>query len=703
MKRAFRLALPHLLFFALAFWTIHFFWLYGVIPVDANDEANHTFIENSLFFRALANGHYLLINLFNAFGTPMLGEPVFVPWAPHSLTYAALDTWRGMMLNKVLTMFFSLEALRALGWRWGLRDPFASFAAIFTVISPAFVWMHNHHPHQGVLLYFSLVLLTSERFGEKPTRARLLTAALAYLALLVGVGINAVAIAHLFLAPYLFLSRRRFGIRQRTALLLAFAAPFFGFLPHLLAFSLWGPLTGRAQIPLFDFANVGHLDVVGLGRAIFYLVDQIHLHMDYALVQTIALPLLAVFAICRLPRGTSGDFAKTFLWLGLAPTAAIGILLSHDRWLAHIPFFKSSDPTRFLWISLLFFNAGAFLSLQENWSERRHRKWIFALLTLVALVFTFVTFDVVVEGVASGLAFATLNRQIAFASGLALMTIALHALRPLPVNRAWLVLAMLLLPKLLMFDVVATVARTRPDDHVVAPAGLEKGMEPFSRMASLFAYGESADQKLATHSIFGSNARSIVLSAELRDHFKKNAAIEEAYVSYYFVPFAVDRLDDFGIRYVLSRGFEVSSPHWRTLARGRHRRENYQLSERTERVTPVYCDGPLSGMRTYLDATYSGNEILVPLPRDCAKLVATFYRWPGWQVIVKGEPRELDSNSVFLTATRLSGGDVVKFIFAPWPARFWWAFALAGATCFALALYFLPKVEGLGGRPSGQH
>jgi len=48
----------------------------GYYAIEANDEVAHTFIEIELVWKMLREGALPLINLFNNFGTPMIGDPV---------------------------------------------------------------------------------------------------------------------------------------------------------------------------------------------------------------------------------------------------------------------------------------------------------------------------------------------------------------------------------------------------------------------------------------------------------------------------------------------------------------------------------------------------------------------------------------------------------------------------------------------------
>jgi len=87
----------------------------GLYPIDGGDEAAETFVQVPLAQAQWASGNILQINLFNNFGTPILGEPVVYPFALHALSYLVFRPVVAMLVNKfalavlsmiVLTLFF---------------------------------------------------------------------------------------------------------------------------------------------------------------------------------------------------------------------------------------------------------------------------------------------------------------------------------------------------------------------------------------------------------------------------------------------------------------------------------------------------------------------------------------------------------------------------------------------------------------------
>ena len=88
----------------------------GLLPIDTGDEPAETFIQLPLAQAQLAAGDLPKINLFNNFGTPILGEPVVYPFALHAWSYAVFRPVVAMLVNKfclavlsmvILTVFFA--------------------------------------------------------------------------------------------------------------------------------------------------------------------------------------------------------------------------------------------------------------------------------------------------------------------------------------------------------------------------------------------------------------------------------------------------------------------------------------------------------------------------------------------------------------------------------------------------------------------
>ena len=118
----------------------------------------------------MAAGDLPKINLFNNFGTPILGEPVVYPFALHAWSYALFRPVVAMLVNKFLLAALTMVVLTAFFARY-FPPLIASLCAFLAFSSPAFFYFFQNHPHQGALFYFGLVLLAWRRFLDRPTAA----------------------------------------------------------------------------------------------------------------------------------------------------------------------------------------------------------------------------------------------------------------------------------------------------------------------------------------------------------------------------------------------------------------------------------------------------------------------------------------------------------------------------------------------------
>ncbi|MEK7356378.1 MAG: hypothetical protein AAB250_08005, partial [Bdellovibrionota bacterium] len=352
-------------------------------------------------------------------------------------------------------------------------------------------------------------------------------------------------------------------------MLLAMAAPFLLFLPHYISFAHWAPLSGRSQHSLFDLPNVDRVDFGGLLDGIVIMMDQIHIHIDYTIVQTIVFVALLGLVVNSSIRERSkwlGRFETKVFLLGLIPTLFVFALLGNVDWLTSVPYFKSTDITRFFWFGLLFVHVGFALVLQGTLTAERRSYRFAAFLVVTGVAYALRADTLMFDTTKATSPYRTTDEWLIITSFISLTVLLIPFVTRVPKRYAWLVLVALILPKLIVFNFISRISRSTADQFGPIPPGLEKVIPPFSRMASLYPFGESPDQRLALNSIFGSNARSIILSSELRDTFERVNAVQRDYVTYNFVASAIDRLDPYGIRYIVTRNQNVSSPLWKPVA-----------------------------------------------------------------------------------------------------------------------------------------
>jgi len=170
------------------------------LAFDRNDDAAHTFPGLFVAFEIIAQGEVPLMNVYNNFGTPILGDAFTYPFAIQSVTYAFMPAPLAMTVNRVIIAIATMLALYGF-----FRATFGRFEAILVSIvsffTPGFFWHFAHHHYQAALLIFVCFLLVFVKYGRGEIGARAMTFLVFALGLvfILSVSINLVAIAIPFL------------------------------------------------------------------------------------------------------------------------------------------------------------------------------------------------------------------------------------------------------------------------------------------------------------------------------------------------------------------------------------------------------------------------------------------------------------------------------------------------------------------------
>jgi len=347
---------------------------------EPNDEVVHTFTGIPLYWRVLLTGSIPFINLYDNFGTPLIGDPVMNPFAPQALFYLLFDGPLAATVVKFLIVALTVGVLTRLYVRdFGLSRAVGAICAVYVVLTPHINYFLQHHPHQGAVLYFSCVLLAQRRFADAPTAGNALLLYGALLLFAVGLGVNGFAFGLLFVvARQLLLSGCR--LDRRFVLFGALlGAVFLCTLPHFLAFVRWSVLSGRKAL---DFAALTPYTWRKLFTDLFfYQRAPLFLHVSEGLY--VSLPVLLLVGAGCVFLFLDGRRAEgcSVLVLGVIPLAAVLALLGCPGLRRAIALLRPVDVTRFLWFATLFLGAGMGYLI-----ERARRRRLSKGLVAVALV-----------------------------------------------------------------------------------------------------------------------------------------------------------------------------------------------------------------------------------------------------------------------------------------------------------------------------
>jgi len=596
----------------------------GFLPIDTGDEPAETFVQLPLAQAQLAAGDLPKMNLFNNFGTPILGEPVVYPFALHAWSYALFRPVVAMLVNKFVLAALSMAVLTVFFSRY-FPPLIGSFCAFLTFSSPAFFYFFQNHPHQGTLFYYGLILVALRWFLDGPTAPRGFWLYAVFLFFLLSVGINGALLGTIFLLAYAVLVADQRWKALGWALAL-WAAAGVAVYPHFLEFFRLAAASARKDLDYQTLTSVPHFSFIktlfsrenevlqadifystpvivliagGLGWAIVKAgrasvpasPDFRSLPEKFGLAGTLALPERAV------PRQSSADrrfreLCRLLFILGLAPGLAVIVCRLFPAVPAAVPLLKAMNVSRILWFSDVFLLLAAGLAANAVYQAARpyHVAWrlVWVALLLVSL----------------GARISAFRAQAGF------------------------------------FCITESYTLFQPAEFL-------SDMKPYTRLATLAdPFPISQDTKAARNGILGSAGRSIILDKALRDYLLQRKLIELGCqgMTYFFRPAPPDVLARFGIRYCLTSGRDdqLAEWGWRPLVIAQDAgRPVFALYGNPSEVTPLYIAGPQPEfLQRY---RLAGNEIEAELPPKSSayEVVATFLARRGWKAYIDHQPAPL--------------------------------------------------------------
>ena len=173
------------------------------LAFDSNDDANHTFINLQQWRRIASQGEWPMMNVYNNFGTPLIGDVITYPLSPLAVTYAFLPGPKAMTVNRVLIGFLTLLVLFIFYQR---RFPkvLSIGLGLSTFYSPGFIWHSAHHHFQLTLLILTCFILLQETFTQRMSAVSYLGMCALSIIMFLGVSLNVVMILCLMIIGYQF-------------------------------------------------------------------------------------------------------------------------------------------------------------------------------------------------------------------------------------------------------------------------------------------------------------------------------------------------------------------------------------------------------------------------------------------------------------------------------------------------------------------
>src|ERR1051325_3008458 len=461
----------------------------GMIPVDSGDEAAETFIQVPMALSRLAKGEILKINLFNNFGTPILGEPVVYPYALHAWTYALFRPAIAMVVNKFFLTALTLVVLTVFFQRY-FPVLIASLCSFLAFSGPQFFYFFQNHPHQGALLYFGAVLIAVRHFVDRPGGKRAFSVYATGVIFLFSVGINGSLLGLSFIAVHAALLARSRWRLFGSCMALGCAA-LVAVYAHFHEFFRLAVVSARKDLDYQALALAAPFDVLK-----HLLVQDKIISVSVSYSWPIVLLTLAGLVLLRSRskfkvQCSESTPANVELWrlsvlLGAIPCLGVLLLRLFPEAAASLPLVRATNVLRVLWFSDIF-------------------------LMLLA-----------------GLAVLRLSQKLAdVALGWRMLGFA--------------VLTLSLVTPMAGFEAVRRCFVTSEETVNFQPQKFLAQMKPYRRLAGFTdPVPYSFDTKANALQVLGSAGRSIILNKAFRDYLQRAGAIDLGYhgMTYYFRPAA---------------------------------------------------------------------------------------------------------------------------------------------------------------------
>jgi hypothetical protein len=611
-------------------------------PVDLGDEPAETFVQVPMAQAQLASGEFLKMNLYNNFGTPILGEPVVYPYAVHALSYVFFRPIVAMVVNKFLLATLSMVVLTLFFSRYFLPLN-SALCAFLTFSSPSFLYFFHNHPHQGALFYYGLILLALRWFFDRLSAWRAFCVYAAFLAFLLSVGINGALLGTGFIWAYAVL----LGWRKWRALVGAAAlwlAAFLAVHPQYLEFFRLAGESARKDLnyqmltvlpPLRFLKGLFIFDEEVAQATVFYSWPAVLLALGGLTLMFLKRYRLpgSEGAGRRQPPRSAADDAPTesvndspglvrygrelrilTLWLGLAPFAVIAICRIFPALPTHLPLVKATNISRLLWFSDLFLALAVGLAVDALWRGTPSFRL--------------------------GMLSAYLDGLLHSKTGVATRY---HLGGRVLVG---VLVTVCLTQRVSAFLVQANYALCNEKWTRFQPEGFLTIMKPYTRLATLSdPVPWSQDTKANREHILGSAGRSIILNKAFKDYLQRQQLIEPGFggMTYFFHPSPPAALAPFGIRYCISPEprEELAQLGWIPRAEGSWTdvEGRWTLFENPVPATPFYLVGA-KGPEFLQHYRLAGDRMEIELPplTEARELVATFVAQPGWKASLDGAP-----------------------------------------------------------------
>lgn len=319
------------------------FFIPHCMAFDMNDDANHTFINHQQWRRIISDGEWPMMNVYNNFGVPFLGDVITYPMSPLSFIYAFFPGPMGMTANRFLAGFFSLFLL-LIFYRRRFSDGMSAFLALCTFYAPGFLWHSWHHHFQLSLLLLTTFFLLQERLAQRSSAKIHVGMCAVSIVMFLSVSFNVVVIMSFFIVGYQVFLSAGVGKRNIWLVLSALVCGAIAVSPDIVLFSEAASRSIRAlaEYPVVAFEGANKIFWTPIIAATIYFV-----------------------ALFREGRSREGWLV---LVLGVLPFVVVLLSRAFPALWKHIPLVGATDVMRLTWGANIFLMLGVG-ELLSRWSR----------------------------------------------------------------------------------------------------------------------------------------------------------------------------------------------------------------------------------------------------------------------------------------------------------------------------------------------
>ncbi|GEM_PF-6060062 len=642
---------------------------------DTNDDVNHTFVNLKAAQDILRQGALPNINLYNNFGTPLLGDALTFPFSLQSLTYWVLSDPVAMTVNRAVIGFLTIIFL-FLFLRQFLSPLCAMVCSLVVFFSPGQFWNLAHHHYQMSLLCLCALLYVQTRYRGLNRAAYLVLLWIGYCVLFLSVSIQLVLFALPFLLLFLPLKDGRLAATAAATNVVALLAAVVATWPHTAAFfeniagstrAQWSPYSGILSTIREQLLAL----IIPPGEWMHYGINGHFSIVTYFSIAYLVFTALGILSLIR--KQDDRRLLPLILVLGLAPAIGGFVLQFYGE---RVPFVRSIDSTRVWWFSNVFLILAIGRLLDLSW-HRAFPWFVRCLIGIVALGIAYVV------GAPSQLIpefsdTALLYRILAWGTVASLVAMLFSSfVRPPaqtnvddaastnPKLDVGSVVGKGLMVGVLLLGLTPTLAKVMGLDikschrgnHYFAyspeatfqPQALLAAMQPGYRMASEEPPGEGHDLKAVFGGVLGSNARAIVSSQALMEILDRLKLIRLDDNYSFSPPWQTETLSRLGIRYLLlkQQSTELESKKWKVIASADHRGQHFFLYENPFVPSLVHLlrnDKPVF-QKSY-ELVPNGIKVELPERHDDTTLVVSFFHRQAWHAWVDGKEERPTMNAL---------------------------------------------------------